>query len=46
MTKISGGYFVPGTLTAAGYLMGLTSAIFGIVKIKDHVENPGNTPLN
>lgn len=36
---------LPGLLTAVAYMMGLLLGTLGIVKIKDHVENPGNTPL-
>ncbi len=32
---------LPGLLTAIAYLIG----VLGILKIKDHVENPSNTPL-
>jgi hypothetical protein len=36
---------LPGMITAIAYLMGVLFALLGILKIKDHVENPSNTPL-
>lgn len=36
---------IPGLLTALAYLFGLLLAVLGVMKIKDHVENPTNTPL-
>ena len=36
---------LPGFITAIAYIMGTLFAVLGILKIKDHVENPGNTPL-
>ena len=36
---------LPGLLTALAYLFGLVLGVLGIMKIKDHVENPSNTPL-
>lgn len=36
---------LPGFLTAIAYIMGVIFAILGILKIKDHVENPSQTPL-
>ncbi len=36
---------LPGLLTAISYLMGLLFAVFGVLKIKDHVEKPSNVPL-
>lgn len=36
---------IPGLLSSLAYLFGLILAILGILKIKDHVENPNNTPL-
>ena len=35
----------PGFITAIAYIMGTLFAVLGILKIKDHVENPSNTPL-
>lgn len=37
---------LPGLLTAIAYLVGLLLAFMGIIKIKDHVENPLQTPLH
>jgi hypothetical protein len=36
---------IPGLLTAMAYLFGLLLAVLGVMKIKDHVENPTQTPL-
>ena len=36
---------LPGLLTALAYLFGILLGVLGIMKIKDHVENPSNTPL-
>ncbi len=36
---------LPGLITALAYIMGVLFAVLGILKIKDHVENPSNTPL-
>ena len=36
---------LPGLLTALAYLFGILLAVLGIMKIKDHVENPTQTPL-
>lgn len=37
---------LPGLISGVAYnMMGLLLAVLGIMKIKDHVENPGNTPL-
>ena len=36
---------LPGLLTALAYLFGILLGVLGILKIKDHVENPSNTPL-
>ena len=36
---------VPGLITAIAYLLGILLCVLGIMKIKDHVENPGNTPI-
>lgn len=36
---------LPGLLTALAYLFGILLGVLGILKIKDHVENPGQTPL-
>ena len=36
---------LPGLLAALSYLFGLLLGVLGILKIKDHVENPTQTPL-
>ena len=36
---------VPGLLTALAYMFGILLGVLGILKIKDHVENPSQTPL-
>lgn len=36
---------LPGLLTAISYLMGLLFGVLGVLKIKDHVENPSNAKL-
>lgn len=36
---------LPGLISMAAYIMGIVFAIGGILKIKDHVENPGQTDL-
>jgi hypothetical protein len=36
---------LPGLLTGLSYLFGILLAVLGIMKIKDHVENPSQTPL-
>ena len=36
---------LPGLLSAVAYLFGLLLGVLGVMKIKDHVENPANTPL-
>lgn len=36
---------LPGLLTAISYMMGMIFSVLGILKIKDHVENPSQTPL-
>lgn len=36
---------LPGLLSALSYLFGILLGTLGIMKIKDHVENPGNVPL-
>lgn len=36
---------LPGLLTAISYMMGLIFAVMGVLKIKDHVENPTQKPL-
>ncbi|USO03919.1 MAG: hypothetical protein H6853_02765 [Rhodospirillales bacterium] len=36
---------LPGLLTGVSYMVGILLGVLGILKIKDHVENPSNTPL-
>ena len=36
---------VPGLLTGIAYMFGLLLGVLGVLKVKDHVENPGQTPL-
>ena len=36
---------LPGLLAAVSYMMGLIFAVLGVLKIKDHVENPSQTQL-
>lgn len=36
---------LPGLLTGISYMMGILLGVLGILKIKDHVENPGNAKL-
>ncbi|MFP4313543.1 MAG: hypothetical protein ACLFR0_04355 [Alphaproteobacteria bacterium] len=36
---------IPGLLTGISYLMGMLMGVLGIMKLKDHVENPSQTPM-
>jgi len=36
---------LPGLLAGLSYMFGILIGVLGILKIKDHVENPNNTPL-
>lgn len=36
---------VPGLISGLAYLVGLLLVVLGILKLKDHVENPTQTPL-
>ncbi|MFN3700809.1 MAG: hypothetical protein ACK4VI_04710 [Alphaproteobacteria bacterium] len=36
---------LPGLLTGLAYMFGILLGVLGIMKIKDHVENPSQTPL-
>ncbi len=36
---------IPGLLTGMSYLFGILLGVLGVMKIKDHVENPTQTPL-
>ena len=42
---ISGISSLPGLLTGLSYMMGLLFSVLGVLKIKDHVENPTQTQL-
>lgn len=35
----------PGLLTALSYLAGIAFGVMGVLKVKDHVENPSQTKL-
>jgi len=41
-SSISG---LPGMVSGISYLVGLLLGVLGVLKIKDHVENPTNAPL-
>jgi hypothetical protein len=43
---VAGSQELPFFLSAIAYLAGLVLGILGIVKLKDHVINPNNTPLS
>ena len=36
---------LPGLISSVSYMIGLLLGVLGILKIKDHVENPTQTPL-
>ena len=36
---------LPGLLAAMSYLFGILIGVLGVMKVKDHVENPTQTPL-
>lgn len=36
---------LPGLITGLSYLIAIILGVLGIMKIKDHVENPSQTPL-
>lgn len=36
---------LPGLLTGVAYMLGILLGVLGILKIKDHVENPGSIKL-
>lgn len=42
INSISG---LPGLISGVAYLLGILLGVLGILKIKDHVENPTQTPL-
>lgn len=37
---------LPGFISAMAYMMGMIMAVTGLFKLKDHVINPGQTPLS
>ena len=37
---------VPGLITGIAYMIGVVLAVIGLLKMKDHVENPNNTKLH
>lgn len=36
---------LPGMISGIAYLMGMLLGVMGVMKVKDHVENPSQTPL-
>lgn len=36
---------LPGLISALAYIIGLLMGVLGIMKVKDHVENPTQTPM-
>lgn len=36
---------LPGLISGVSYMLGLLLGVLGILKIKDHVENPTQTPI-
>lgn len=36
---------LPGLLSGVSYLLGTLLGVLGVLKIKDHADNPGSTPL-
>lgn len=36
---------LPGLVTGVSYMLGILFAVLGVLKVKDHVENPSQTPL-
>lgn len=36
---------IPGLITGVGYMLGLILGVTGLLKIKEHVEEPGRVPL-
>jgi hypothetical protein len=46
LAKIVGGIAdLPGFISALAYIMGLIFGVTGLIKLKDHVENPDQNPL-
>lgn len=42
---ITGIESVPGLITGGSYMIATLLSVLGVLKIKDHVENPSQTPL-
>ncbi|MCB1147702.1 MAG: hypothetical protein KDK38_12960, partial [Leptospiraceae bacterium] len=42
---VSGSDQLPGLISAISYGLGLLLGVLGVLKLKDHVENPTQTPL-
>lgn len=36
---------IPGLISGVSYMAGILLGVLGVLKIKDHVETPGQTPL-
>ncbi|MEM7651101.1 MAG: hypothetical protein AAF204_03340 [Pseudomonadota bacterium] len=36
---------LPGLITGVSYMIGLLMGVVGVMKLKDHVENPTQTPM-
>ena len=36
---------LPGLVTSVSYMIGMLMGVVGVMKIKDHVENPTQTPM-
>ncbi|MCB1652091.1 MAG: hypothetical protein KDI46_08570 [Alphaproteobacteria bacterium] len=36
---------IPGLMASVAYMLGLLMGVMGVIKIKDHVENPTQTPM-
>jgi hypothetical protein len=36
---------LPGMITGISYMLGLLLGVLGVLKVKDHVENPSQTPM-
>ncbi len=36
---------LPGLITGVSYMLGLLMGVIGVMKLKDHVENPTQTPM-
>ena len=36
---------LPGMVTGISYMLGLLMGVLGVLKLKDHVENPTQTPM-